>query len=171
MSPSGALGVRLRNVLPMIAESRRRVEIENPKRVLEEMRSAARALFRTRDPNAIYVFLEEAYRMYARVKDAGKPITYRKELAKLAGIAVHKETRLASVLVRASAPNKFSSSRASLLGGILGLARRRKIEPEDLENEITSAGGVSRAFMAWTRKPTSKPRKGRLAAKARKSKN
>jgi hypothetical protein len=155
----------------MTALIRRRVELGSPEQVLEEMRSAARALFRRRDPKAIYVFLEQAYRMYARVKDAGKPITYRKELARLAGIAVHKETRLASVLVRASAPSKFSSSRASLLGGVLGLARRRKIEPEDLEDEITSAGGVSRAFMAWTRKPISKPRKGRLAAKARKSKN
>lgn len=155
----------------MTALIHRRVELESPDQVLEEMRSAARALFRRRDPKAIYVFLEQAYRIYRRIRKAKKSKPYRLRLAQLAGVAVHEGTLLANVLVRASAPNKFSSSRASLLGGILGVALRRKIEPEDLEDEITSAGGVSRAFMAWTRKPTNKPSKGGLAAKARKSKN
>jgi hypothetical protein len=134
-----------------------RDEQKTPEQVLEEMRSAGRALFGTRDREAIYAFLDRAYRQYRAVRKAGNRTSYKAALAKLAGIAVHHDTRLASVLVRISAPRKVSPSRASLLGGVLLGAYRRKIKPKDLRNEIEGAGGVSRAFGLWKKKRLAKP--------------
>jgi hypothetical protein len=72
MIRNGSPRLRLKDGQPMAALIRRRVELESPDQVLEEMRSAAQALFRRRDPKAIYVFLEQAYRIYRRIRKAKK---------------------------------------------------------------------------------------------------